>query len=160
MKKHYPVIKKKNVLSLHVFTIVTRIKQLFGQTFSLILFREIYKYEYEHEEYITEQSVLGSIFQTVAHHSEDLLLEDGGLICRLHHSVPSDKQNSSYCILVVLTICLLGYERVYLPLHKVEDTPFHIQGGVLNLKVLIMSQGSISSRTGSKKIHKILTSNG
>ena len=23
----------------------------------------------------------------------------------------------------------LGYERVYLPLHKVADTPFHIQGG-------------------------------
>ena len=22
----------------------------------------------------------------------------------------------------------LGYERVYLPLHKVADTPFHIQG--------------------------------
>ena len=24
----------------------------------------------------------------------------------------------------------LGYERVYLPLHKVTDTPFHIQGGM------------------------------
>ena len=23
----------------------------------------------------------------------------------------------------------LGYERVYLPLYKVADTPFHIQGG-------------------------------
>ena len=25
----------------------------------------------------------------------------------------------------------LGYERVYLPLGKVADTPFHIQGDVL-----------------------------
>ena len=28
--------------------------------------------------------------------------------------------------------CCIGYERVYLPLYKVTDTPFHIQGeGVL-----------------------------
>ena len=28
-------------------------------------------------------------------------------------------------------ISLLGYERVYLPLFKVADTPFHIQGDKL-----------------------------
>ena len=34
-----------------------------------------------------------------------------------------------------ITYCHLGYESVYLPLHKVADTPFHIQGGdVLVLK--------------------------
>ena len=32
--------------------------------------------------------------------------------------------NISYCF----TIRRLGYERVYLPLYKVADTPFHIQG--------------------------------
>ena len=33
------------------------------------------------------------------------------------------------CIMDVITrsICPLGYERVYLPLHKVADTPLHIQ---------------------------------
>ena len=39
-----------------------------------------------------------------------------------------------------ITICLLGYERVYLPLHQVADTPFHIQGnGILcNMNVVQM----------------------
>ena len=29
---------------------------------------------------------------------------------------------------IVYVFCNLGYERVYLPLCKVADTPFHIQG--------------------------------
>ena len=30
----------------------------------------------------------------------------------------------------------LGYERVYLPLYRVTDTPFHIQGDVISLVLL------------------------
>ena len=29
---------------------------------------------------------------------------------------------------LMTTYCPLGYQRVYLPLYKVADTPFHIQG--------------------------------
>ena len=33
-----------------------------------------------------------------------------------------------YDVIIINTIRPLGYERVYLPLYKVADTPFHIQG--------------------------------
>ena len=32
------------------------------------------------------------------------------------------------CVLTTVIYRPLGYERVYLPLYKVADTPFHIQG--------------------------------
>ena len=37
-------------------------------------------------------------------------------------------RNFSTLTLRGLTLRPFGYERVYLPLHKVADTPFHIQG--------------------------------
>ena len=33
-----------------------------------------------------------------------------------------------YMVILQTIIRLFGYERVYLPLYKVADTPFHIQG--------------------------------
>ena len=33
----------------------------------------------------------------------------------------------------------LGYERVYLPLYKVADTPFHIQGDEMLYKCLVFA---------------------
>ena len=43
--------------------------------------------------------------------------------------------NNNYVQFESKDICPRGYERVYLPLYKVADTPFHTQGNdMLNLK--------------------------
>ena len=43
----------------------------------------------------------------------------------------------SGCAPILLTIRPLGYERVHLPLGKVADTPFHIQGDefIVDIKI-------------------------
>ena len=56
----------------------------------------------------------------------------------------------------------LGYERVYLPLHKVADTPFHIQGDVLSSGgqchlihlAILMLQKTATSLTHMYKTYK------
>ena len=40
---------------------------------------------------------------------------------------------STKAVLTILGAFIVGYERVYLPLSKVADTPFHIQGDDLRL---------------------------
>ena len=47
-----------------------------------------------------------------------------------------------------LFICPLGYERVYLPLYKVADTPFYIRGDDL-LQNLPFQRGD---RTGRSRL--------
>ena len=39
-----------------------------------------------------------------------------------------------------------GYERVYLPLHKVPDTPFHIQGDYMFCPVTATTSGPLAYR--------------
>ena len=34
--------------------------------------------------------------------------------------------------------CHLGYEKVYLPLYKVADTPFHIQGDSIMSEIVVI----------------------
>ena len=43
----------------------------------------------------------------------------------------------------------LGYGRVYLPLHKVTDTPFHIQGEMLFFQEIHILQVTLPLRENS-----------
>ena len=46
--------------------------------------------------------------------------------------------NVSHVIVIVSIYRFLGYERVYLPLCEVADTPFHIQGDELHVACLFI----------------------
>ena len=46
--------------------------------------------------------------------------------------------SSKIGMILMRTFRPLGYERVYLPLWKVADTPFHIQGDVLKTVYLVL----------------------
>ena len=50
----------------------------------------------------------------------------------------------------MIVIRPLGYEKVYLPLYKVADSPFHIQGdGIMALLTFLLT---LSVRAASKMI--------
>ena len=49
-----------------------------------------------------------------------------------------DKLYKMYNDIMCTIIRYLGYERVYMPLCKVADTPFHIQGDDMSCKVMIL----------------------
>ena len=44
------------------------------------------------------------------------------------------------------THCLLGHERVYLPLYKVADTPFHIQGEEMMCMLIQRNTGQVKKQ--------------
>ena len=69
------------------------------------------------------------LFQPCLHHLPRIL--DLGLQYGPRGSVSSRfcPATLAFQVYVMWTSCLVVYERVYLPLWEVADTPFHIQGG-------------------------------
>ena len=62
-----------------------------------------------------------------------------------------------YC--VVSNYHHLGYERIYLPLFKVTDTPFHIQGDEVTTYKIVCSKHLTSSEHYMNVIYKVLDMN-
>ena len=89
---------------------------------------------------ITINSKMGLFLNNCSHHGHFQLMHDTlrpitKLLKERPHSIVTYYFDGTIMLINIQPIALidiyrpLGYERVYLPLYKVADTPFNIQGG-------------------------------